>query len=208
MRRVASIALAAVALAALLAGPTVGAPPAKRVFVVGDSLAVGTKPYLNRALGGWRVAHSVSISKHAPQGVNELRRRGLARVVVASLGTNDDPHAVGSFDHSVRTALRIAGRRRCIVWPNIVRPPVGGRSYAGYNNVLRRLDDRRFNLLVVNWSRMVRRNPHWLAEDGVHVNASGYTRRARAISRAVRHCRRILANRDKPPKKKPKRAVR
>ncbi len=206
--RGAAIAVAAAATAVFLAGSTAEAlaPPAKRAFVVGDSLAVGTEPYLKRALGGWRVAHSISISKHAPEGVNELRRRGLARIVVASLGTNDDPDAVGSFNHSVRTALRIAGKRRCIVWPNIVRPPVGGRSYAGYNSVLRRLDDRRFNLRVVNWTRMVARNRHWLADDGVHVNASGYTARARAIARAVRHCRRTLANRDKPdkpPKKKP-----
>jgi hypothetical protein len=200
------VALLAVAAVATVSTAEAMAPPAKRAFVVGDSLAVGTKPYLIRALRGWRVGHSISISKHAPEGVNELRRRGLARVIVASLGTNDDPHAVGSFDHSVREALRVAGKRRCIVWPNIVRPPVGGRSYAGYNGVLRRLDERRFNLLVVNWARMVARNRHWLADDGVHVNASGYAARGRAIGRAVRHCRQILANRAKPDKPK-KRAV-
>jgi lysophospholipase L1-like esterase len=182
-----------------LAAPAIGGdprpkprPPAKRVFVVGDSLAVGTRPYLGRALGGWRIAHSVSVSKHARGGVSELWRKRLAPFVVVSLGTNDDPHAVGSFDHSVRTALRIAGERRCVVWPNIVRPPVGGASYAGYNHVLRRLDERRDNLRVVHWSRMVSRNPQWLADDGVHVNASGYTARARAISRAVKHCRHSL----------------
>ena len=189
-------------MAAFAGSAADAAPPAKRALVVGDSLAVGTKPYLTRALGSWRVGHSVSISKHAPQGVNELRRRGLARIIVASLGTNDDPGAVGSFEHSVRKALRVAGKRRCIVWPNIVRPPVGGRSYAGYNNVLRRLDEGRFNLRVVNWTRMVARNRHWLADDGVHVNATGYTARARAIARAARRCRQTLANRDKPDKPK------
>ena len=35
------------------------------------------------------------------------------------------------------------------------------------------------NLRVVNWARMVRRNPQWLAGDGVHVNADGYRARAR-----------------------------
>lgn len=167
----------------------------KRALVVGDSLAVGTKPYLIRYLRGWRVGHSISISKHAPEGVGELARRGprgLPPVVVASLGTNDDPGTVSSFDHSVRTALRAVGKRGCVVWPNIVRPAVGGNTYAGYNAVLDRLGARRDNLIVVEWTRMVSRNPGWLADDGVHVNATGYAARARAIAGAVRRCRQSI----------------
>src|SRR5262245_16465712 len=62
----------------------------KRAFVVGDSLAVGTRPYLGRYLHGWRVGTSATISKHAPEGASELARRRshLPPVVVASLGTN------------------------------------------------------------------------------------------------------------------------
>jgi lysophospholipase L1-like esterase len=41
---------------------------------------------------------------------------------------------------------------------------------------------------VVNWAGMVRENPHWLASDGVHVNADGYQARAKAIARSVRRC--------------------
>ncbi len=169
----------------------------KRTFVVGDSLAVGTRPYLVRALRGWRVGHSVSISKHAPEGASELGRRGarsLPPVVVASLGTNDDPGAVSSFDHSVRVALRAVGKRGCVVWPNIVRPPVGGRTYAGYNSVLRRLAAKRRNLVVFNWSRMAGRNQQWFGDDGVHPTGVGYSARARGIANAVRECRRRLVN--------------
>jgi lysophospholipase L1-like esterase len=36
---------------------------------------------------------------------------------------------------------------------------------------------------------MVRKNSHWLAADGVHVNADGYRARAKAIARSVRRCR-------------------
>jgi hypothetical protein len=190
------LALAAGALASAQAGPNGkgGGKPrvAKRAFVVGDSLAVGTRPYLIRALGGWRVGHSISISKHAPEGVGELARRGarsLPPVVVASLGTNDDPGAVGSFDHSVRVALRAVGKRGCVVWPNIVRPPVGGRTYAGYNGVLRRLAARRDNLIVFNWTRMAGRNGGWFGGDGVHPTGVGYASRARGIANKVRECR-------------------
>ena len=193
-RRIAAVAVAVLALAP--AAPAWGRPHAvgKRLFVVGDSLAVGTKPYLGRFLHGWRVRSSVSISKHAPEGASELARRGhsLPPVVVASLGTNDDPHATGSFEAAVRKSLRAAGNRGCIVWPNIVRPAVGGASYAGYNNVLDRIAKRNDHLRVVDWAAMVSHNRGWIGDDGVHPDATGYMARARAIAKQVRRCRASL----------------
>jgi lysophospholipase L1-like esterase len=164
----------------------------KRVFVIGDSLAVGTRPYLGRDLGGWQVRTSASISKQAPQGAAELTRRHLPPVVVASLGTNRDPHAVSSFEHSVREALGAVGKHGCLVWPNIVRPAVGGATYAGYNRVLDRLAAKHDNLRIVDWVAMDAHNRGWFGEDGVHPNATGYMARARAMARQVRRCRRSL----------------
>ncbi len=163
-----------------------------RVLVIGESLAVGTRPHLRRELHGWRVQHSVRISRNVPQGVEVLRRvRRPPGVVVMSVGTNDDPHLVTRFRQGVRQTLRIAGPKRCVVWPNIFRPPVGGAGYRPFNRILAGLDRRR-NLRVVNWVRMVRRNRHWLGEDNVHVTPTGYSARARAIARAVRACRSSL----------------
>jgi lysophospholipase L1-like esterase len=172
-----------------------GRAPAKRVLVVGDSLAVGTRPYLSRYLGGWRVRSSVSISKHAPEGASELarRHRGLPPVVVASLGTNDDPHAVSSFEASVRKSLRAVGKHGCIVWPNIVRPAVGGATYAGYNHVLDHIAGRNQHLRIVDWVSIAAHHRSWFGSDGVHPNATGYAVRAAAIAKKVRHCRAFLA---------------
>jgi lysophospholipase L1-like esterase len=166
----------------------------KHLFVVGDSLAVGTKPYLPGFLHGWRIRSSVSISKHAPEGAAELARRGhsLPAVVVASLGTNDDPRTIGSFEASVRKSLRSTGKRGCIVWPNIVRPAVAGATYAGYNNVLARIARRNDHLRVVDWAAMAAHNRGWFGPDGVHPNATGYRARARAIAEQVRRCRQSL----------------
>jgi lysophospholipase L1-like esterase len=170
-------------------------PVGKRLSVVGDSLAVGTRPYLPRYLHGWRIRSSVSISKHAPEGASELARRGhsLPPVVVASLGTNDDPRATGSFEAAVRKSLRATGKRGCIIWPNIVRPAVAGASYAGYNTVLDRIARRNDHLRVVNWAAMAAHNRAWFGDDGVHPNATGYMARARAIAKQVRRCRQSLA---------------
>jgi lysophospholipase L1-like esterase len=71
---------------------------------------------------------------------------------------------------------------------------VGGRGYGGYNAVLARLDARRRNLVVVEWTRVAARHREWFGEDGVHPNGTGYEVRARAIARAVRRCRRIVSS--------------
>jgi len=193
-RRIALLALAVLALGPVASATGGQDVVGKRLFVVGDSLAVGTKPYLPHFLHGWRIGSSVSISKHAPEGSSELARRGhsLPPVVVASLGTNDDPHATGSFEAAVRKSLRATGKRGCIVWPNIVRPAVGGATYAGYNNVLDRIARRNDHLRVVNWAAIAAHNRAWFGDDGVHPNATGYMTRARAIAKQVRGCRRSL----------------
>jgi hypothetical protein len=130
------------------------------------------------------------VSRHAGDGDDVMRRygRSLPRVVHVSLGTNDDPSQTGAFGAAVGDVMDVAGDGRCVVWANIVRPPYGGVSYRGYNRVLARQDERRDNLLVLNWVRMVRRHPEWLADDGVHVSAAGYRARAKAVARLVRRC--------------------
>jgi lysophospholipase L1-like esterase len=166
------------------------------VLVDGDSLAVGTKPYLPGDLRGFNVRQSASISRHASQGVALLRGLGrFPRVVVMSLGTNDDPRAVGAFRSAVRSAVHLAGRRHCVVWPNIVRPPLAGAGYAGYNRVLADENRRHRNLRVVKWTRIVRRRSLALSADGVHPDADGYKVRARAIAREVRRCAKPRAKR-------------
>jgi hypothetical protein len=185
-------------LSSLLAVAAIPAAPAqarhgRSLLVVGDSLAVGTRPYIHRHLHGWRIHQHATISMHAPEGPHIMRAYGrhLPRVIFVSLGTNDDPRAVGSFVHQVRKALRIAGPRRCVVWSSIVRPPVAGTSYHHLNRALARLDRKRPRLVMFRWARLAHRHRYWFGSDGVHPNATGYKVRARHMARAIRTCRRI-----------------
>jgi lysophospholipase L1-like esterase len=161
------------------------------LLVNGDSLAEGTRPHIPRELPEWQVRQSTKVSRHASEGDDVMRRYGrrLPRVIHVSLGTNDDPSQTAAFRDAIGDVMDVAGGRRCVVWANIVRPPYQGVSYRGYNRVLAQEDERRDNLRVVNWVRMVRRHPEWLADDGVHVSEAGYRARARAVARAVRACR-------------------
>jgi hypothetical protein len=184
-----ALAAALVLLAALaLAMPAMAAQ--RRLLVNGDSLAEGTRAYIPKELPRWRVRQSAKVSRHAYEGADVMRRYGssLPRVIHVSLGTNDDPNDVDGFRAAIRDVMEVAGPKRCVVWANIVRPPYEHVSYRGYNRALAREDERRDNLRVVNWVRMVRRHRGWLAADGVHVSAEGYRARARAVARAVRAC--------------------
>jgi len=192
MRRAAAAALALFFSTGALApaGGEGQASLSRRLLVDGDSLAVGTAPYLPHALRRWSVTQSTAISRHAFDGPAVMRAfgRSLPRVIHISLGTNDDPRQVSTFRSAIRAVMHVAGPRRCVVWANIVRPPVAGASYAGFNRALAQESKPRKNLRVVNWARMVHQNPGWLAGDGVHVTASAYQVRASAVARSVRRC--------------------
>jgi hypothetical protein len=190
MRRFAVRRLSALALALLLAAPAAAEATSRRLLVNGDSLAVGTKRYIPRQLEGWRIKQSTAVSRHADEGAEVMRAYGdsLPRVIHVSLGTNDDPNQVTGFRAAIGEVMEVAGETRCVVWTNIVRPPVAGKSYRGYNRALARESSERDNLRIVNWARMVRRHPEWLADDGVHVSAEGYRARAKAVARHVRRC--------------------
>lgn len=190
MRR-APIAVALAALVALVVVAPASALAAERSLLVnGDSLAEGTRPYIPKELPGWRIKQSAKVSRHAYDGADVMRRYGsaLPRVIHVSLGTNDDPGDVDGFRAAIDEVMAVAGRHRCVVWANIVRPPYQGVSYRGYNRALAGEAERRANLRVLNWVRMVRRHREWLADDGVHVSAAGYRARAKAVGRAVRAC--------------------
>ena len=182
------------ALALLLAGlalaPAAASAAERSLLVNGDSLAEGTRPYIPSELPGWRLRQSTAVSRHAYEGADVMRRHGsrLPRVIHVSLGTNDDPSDVAGFREAIADVMKVAGGRRCVVWANIVRPPVAGASYAGYNRVLAEESKPRRNLRVVDWARMVRDNPGWLAGDGVHVTATGYQYRASRVAESVRRC--------------------
>jgi lysophospholipase L1-like esterase len=190
--------LVAVAVAGLAAFPAAGArthphrPGSRTLLVVGDSLTVGTRPYLRHWLGRWHIHTEVSVSKQVTEGPPTLARYGrrLPRVIFVNLGTNGDPRAVSLFRRQVRRTMRIAGKERCVVWSTIVRPRVAGRSYHDLNRVLADEASKRPNLMLFRWVRLARRHPSWFGPDHVHVTASAYNVRARAMARTIRSCRR------------------
>jgi hypothetical protein len=177
--------------AALLLASAAGSTVERHdVYVVGDSLSVGTLWYLPKYLHGWTVRSDAAISMSTARGISDLeaRRGRLEPVLVVNLGTNDDPSATDRFASYVREAVRLAGPSRCLIWSTIYRPPYNGVSYAGLNSVLERLDRVYRNLRVFDWARVAAAHPQWFDSTHVHPNGTGYRVRAALLSRLVRAC--------------------
>jgi lysophospholipase L1-like esterase len=191
MRRLTSLVLTAAALTIVAALPTRAAAGEPRtVLHYGDSLTVGTAAYLWSFLPGWSITESGSVGRHAGEGSIAVRSfsSSLPRVLVISLGTNDDPRAVTLFASDVRRVEEAAGRERCVVWANVARPPYNGVSYDGFNRVLRHAAATYANFRVFDWQALSRTHPEWFGTDGVHPSAEGYRARAAALATLVKSC--------------------
>jgi lysophospholipase L1-like esterase len=191
MGRLTVLALAAAALSLTVASPIRAGSGAPRTMLhYGDSLTVGTGLYLSSFLPGWSITQSASISRHADEGPEAVRslNSSLPRVLVISLGTNDDPGAVASFASDVRRIATAAGRSRCVIWSTVLRPPYNGVSYEGYNRVLRRTAATHANFRVFDWRALAQAHQTWFGPDGVHPTAEGYRARAAALARLIKSC--------------------
>lgn len=171
--------------------PTGGARAPSRLTMIGDSLAEGTEPYLQGFLPGWTVTTDARRGRTLGQGMALLRDAPLGagpHVLALSLFTNDGPGSVATLDAAVRESARRAGSSGCAIWATIVRPPVGGVSYDAANARLRELGVTLEAVRIVDWASWVRRNPEWLAGDGVHATPDGYRNRARLYAEVARSC--------------------
>jgi dienelactone hydrolase len=170
--------------------PAAGAPAATgRVLVVGDSLVVGTTPYLRRELSGASVTSDGRIGRPSAEAVSVLRAKfnGSERVVVFDAGTNDDPSQPGRLASDLSAARSIAGSR-CLVVATVNRPPYRGVSVAGLNAAVQRFASGSSNVQLVDWRSYAVAHPGLINPDGVHPTASGYAARARLFAQAIDGC--------------------
>lgn len=183
--------LSAVLAIGSLAGPFPLGPFDERadpaqVLIVGDSLAVGMRPFLGEMIRDRVITFDVLAGRTTPQGMRALREdlRLLApQTVVINLGTNDGSSA-GVFADRIRRTLAALPADACVVWPAISRPPRKGR-YHGLNRVLRRAARRNSRLTVIDWDRMVSKGTVALP-DGIHPDADGFRFRSHVTAAAVR----------------------
>jgi dienelactone hydrolase len=178
----------AVALVALLVGGTRAPAATGPVLVVGDSLVIGTTPYLRRELGGVSVRSDGRIGRPSTEAVSVLRSRFSGqRVVVFDAGVNDDPAQPGRLANDLSAARGIVGGS-CLVVATVSRPPYRGVSVDGLNRAVRNFAASTPTVQLVDWRAAAVSNPRLLNSDGVHPTPSGYAFRARLFAEAIASC--------------------
>lgn len=156
------------------------------VLVVGDSLAVGTLPYLSPMLGERNIVAAAKNGITTPQGMRLVRmnlRTVTPGTVVLSLGTNDGSSAERFADRLHRT-MKLLPADACVIWSTIIRPRRKG-AYRGLNRVLHRAKRRDPRIVVVNWEHAVNVGAVFLP-DGLHADAAGYRHRGEMIAEAIK----------------------
>ena len=156
----------------------------RTMTVIGDSLAVGMKPYLGAALPGWTVTVDGRVGRPLAEGMGIVRSTGLpassSSVLAMSLFTNDDPRGTSQLSAAVDETLAKVGSSGCVIWATIARDPVGGVSYAAANALLARKAATNPRLRLVDWAAYVDVHPGTLSAGNVHPGPAGYQEIGRA----------------------------
>jgi hypothetical protein len=159
------------------------------VIVVGDSLEVGTSPYLKRYLPGVQLTVDAVESRPSGDAVQALHDglRASHSVIVFDAGVNDDPAQPGVLAGDLRAVDQLAGGR-CVVVATVSRPPYNGVGPEGLNGAISSFAGSRPNTQLVDWRAAALANPGLINSDGVHPTPAGYQLRARLIARGIGAC--------------------
>jgi lysophospholipase L1-like esterase len=178
------------AAAVLLGGaPATAQNASGAVLVIGDSLQVGTGPYLEQQLGALSVESDDRQSRRSDEGLQALRARLRPdhAVVVFDMGTNDDPSNPDALYANLQAARAVTGDR-CLVVATVVRPAYNGFTVEGMNAAVERFALENPGVQLVDWHGVATSTPGILYDDGVHARPEGYALRGRLIADAVRSC--------------------
>lgn len=168
--------------------PTRTTPPPvsgsdNRVYVIGDSVLLGTTRTLPAALAGWRVTMDCVGSRRLPQAIQVLKanRSRIGSVVVIQMGNNYIAGEDGSFASQIDQAMRVLRGVRRVVWVTVAeRWP----SRVEINKAIRAAASRWSTIRVADWAPMVASHPAD-ADDMLHLSPSGRLAISRLIAQVV-----------------------
>jgi hypothetical protein len=180
------LALGLIVLGVSLLGHRGGSRSGGTMTMIGDSLNLGTEPYLSDRLDGWTIAYDDVVGRTGEQGLFALQSMvRVGTVVVVSLGTNDSQTDAAQFRRVVGALLQTVGKHRCVVWSTIYT----GRPNEALNAVLWDAAAQYPNLEVADWAGLVGSRPDLIAPDGIHGTPDGYAERAAQVAKLIERCR-------------------
>jgi lysophospholipase L1-like esterase len=185
MARVPRRALAALAASvlALTLVPLLGAPaqaaPARAVFLLGDSVMLGSKAAAEKQLADWQLTFDAAVNRSTLAGaqIAAARRGEMHDFVVVQLGHNDGG-SPSLYTQRVDAVMKALEGVPHVVWLTIHEV----RSYYKTDNdILRQAATRYPNMRIADWNAVANATPNGMASDGLHLNATGAAAMAKLI---------------------------
>ena len=143
----------------------------RRLFLMSDSVMLGAKYTLPKALPTWKVNLDGKESRFFTAGLDVLaaRRKEIGRIAVIQMGNNYAGNA-SQFRDQIDQAMKILKGVQWVVFLTVFeyRP-----EQAEVNNELRAAAARYPNLRVADWNAFERAHPGHTSHDGLHLKPSG-----------------------------------
>lgn len=150
-------------------------------FVVGDSITVGSGPYLLENSNGWNFSIDCETGRSPDVGIQKLNARNgdFGTAVVVNLGTNPSSRAPSDWMGEV---MSILGNVKRVCWvTNVEWTPYCQQV----NDEIHNLAGREPKVVVADRNGLVQGNRSLLAGDGVHSTPDGYKALADLITAAL-----------------------
>lgn len=159
--------------------PTHSSEPGGPPLAVGDSVLADAVPLLVR----YGFEADGMVCRQMSQGLALIQARGsrLPHLVVLALGTNGEV-----TPQEIDTALSILGPNRILA----LVTPHGGVSPSAPAVIRAAGAAHPEQIVLLDWDRLVRSHPDWLAPDGVHLGgAAGITGFAQLVASVLHDAR-------------------
>jgi hypothetical protein len=155
----------------------------RRVYVLGDSVLLGTVQTLPAALKGWRVTMDCVGSRRLTQAIQELRakRARIGAVLVIQMGNNYIPGEDGSFGSQIDQAMRVVSGVTRVIWVTVAEK---WPNRVPLNKAIRAAAARWSTIRVADWAPVIATHPGY-AYDMLHLTPTGRLAMARLIATAV-----------------------
>jgi hypothetical protein len=184
LRLLAASVLAGLALAGLpVLSDAAGAAPARAVFMLGDSVMLGSKAATEKELAGWDLTFDAAVNRSTLAGAQIVtaRRSEIRDIIVIQLGTNDGGNPT-TYASRVDAVMKALDGVPYVVWLTIheARP-----YYKSDNDVLRQKATQYPNMRIADWNAVANATPGGMVSDGLHLNASGAAAMAKLVHSTI-----------------------
>ena len=176
LRLVAASVLAGLVFAGLpFLTDAAGAAPARAVFLLGDSVMLGSKAAMEKQLGDWDLTFDAAVNRSTIAGaqIATARRAEIHDIIVIQLGTNDGGNPT-SYASRVDAVMKALDGVPYVVWLTIHEART---YYKSDNDVLRQKATQYPNMRIADWNAVANATPGSMVGDGLHLTNTGGAQR-------------------------------